>query len=417
MMKASKKMVMGLSFCLGLVLFVTTAFADISSKTGYDQLKDSIKFTTGSLSDKLQSYVLNGTVTLKDNDKVLVTTNSSNKYDNRTSAMETSESTEYADGTKDTSYYYRDLDCSIWYDSYNDTYNISKYTSPESDFKPFADPFKEERLKDMEKIFDALVGNLKDYVIVDDKSDGSKEFSGSLTEGQIPALVNAVSAFLFKQMAPGHGYDNQKDSIPQISDDVFIKNIKGKAVTNKDGIIESIFATGVLSGKDKEGNAHDLTLEVLGKVVDINSITVSRPDLSGKKVMEQPVKLPGNQQITDKFAGQYKNDIVIEKDNKFVKIGERIIEITSIADKHIKGRYYEDYKEGYEEYNVNKQDFTFDAEIGDYNNAEFKLTSPSGREEIGSISFDIMSGRLFFNIPYDTNQGIIFNSDFYRVFN
>ena len=54
-MKVNKKTVMVLSFCLGLALFVTTAFADIVSKTGYEQMKDSIKFTAESFSEKLDS--------------------------------------------------------------------------------------------------------------------------------------------------------------------------------------------------------------------------------------------------------------------------------------------------------------------------------------------------------------------------
>ena len=39
-MKKNKKLIMGLSFCLGAVMLVTTAFADVVSKSGYDMLKD-----------------------------------------------------------------------------------------------------------------------------------------------------------------------------------------------------------------------------------------------------------------------------------------------------------------------------------------------------------------------------------------
>jgi len=36
-----------ISFCIGAVLFVSTAFADVVSKTGYEQFKDANKEYSG----------------------------------------------------------------------------------------------------------------------------------------------------------------------------------------------------------------------------------------------------------------------------------------------------------------------------------------------------------------------------------
>ncbi len=418
-MKANKKMVMGLSFCLGLVMFVTTAFADIASKTGYEQMKDSIKFTTENLSEKLQSFSSQATITLKDNDNLITSITTTGKYDNKIKASEEISSTEISNGEKRDHYSYRDKNGYISKNSFSDTYYVSEYQM-QDDYRIFPNPFKEERFSDVEKIIDALVGNLKDYVMVNEKADGSKEFSGSLSEGQIPALVNAVSSFAFKQVAVTSRYGNTNEvTIPQITSDLFIKNVKGKLLVNKDGIIESLFASGILSGKDKKGVYHDISLEVVTKISDINSTTVSKPNLEGKKIEKQE----GPKQFEDilvssKLVGKYKNNIVIEKDGKYVKIGERIVQITNVNGKNIQGRYYEEYKNEYAEYSKDKLDFTFDAVANGFLNAEFDYTDPSGITEKGSISFEMNGGKFYFNIPYKYKQdnGLMYDPSFSMVF-
>jgi len=51
-----KNLTMLISFCIGAVLFVSTAFADVVSKTGYEQFKDAIKNTVGSLAEEYDSF-------------------------------------------------------------------------------------------------------------------------------------------------------------------------------------------------------------------------------------------------------------------------------------------------------------------------------------------------------------------------
>ena len=49
-MKLKKKAIMIMSFSLGTLLFATTALAEVTSKSGYDQVKDAMKFTRESWS-------------------------------------------------------------------------------------------------------------------------------------------------------------------------------------------------------------------------------------------------------------------------------------------------------------------------------------------------------------------------------
>jgi len=418
-MKIGKKHAMVLSFCLGAVMLVTTAFAEIVSKSGYDQLKDAVKLTAEACSEKFKSFTVEATITVKDNGNQLFLSNSTQKVDNVKKAMEDLSSSEYSNGEKYSSYYYRDKKSNIWYNSKSDTYYVTEFVNPDEsmDRKLIDNPFEEDKFKDLEKIFDALVGDLKSHVVVDEKSDGSKEISGTLNEWQIPPLVNAIASFGFKN-AFSSRTAREEMSMPEIKDDVFVKNVTGRSVVNKDGIIESVFAAGVLSGKDKDGKRHDLAFEVLMEIYDINSTAVSKPDLTGKKVEKNIEKLP-ERKISKKFIGKYKNDVVIEKDGAFVKIGERVVEIVEIDDKHISGRYYENCKEGYENYGVGKESFSFDAEDLEFQFADFEYTDSSGKKQEGSICFDTMSGKIYFNMetpPAVKGSGAVYDSNFSRVF-
>ena len=55
-MKLNKKTAMIISFALGTVMFTTTAIAQVVAKSGYDQLKDSVKYTAENCTTKLSSY-------------------------------------------------------------------------------------------------------------------------------------------------------------------------------------------------------------------------------------------------------------------------------------------------------------------------------------------------------------------------
>jgi len=70
-----------ISFCIGAVLFVSTAFADVVSKTGYEQFKDAIKNTVGSLAEEYDSFTTETGLSVKDNDRILAANYAIEKYD------------------------------------------------------------------------------------------------------------------------------------------------------------------------------------------------------------------------------------------------------------------------------------------------------------------------------------------------
>ncbi len=404
-MKFNKKTAMLISFTLGTLLVATTALADIANKSGYDQLKDALKVTAEQGSEKFDSFTLDFSIALMDNGKTLMTSNEIKKYDRLKGASETISTGESLNGDKNNYQYYADKTTQIRVSESDPTIYVTEYAKPREG-EVFNNPFKEDEAADLEKILDAIVGSLKDYVVVVENSDASKELEGKLTGSQIPALVNAVASYSLKQE-----FNGNQSNMPHLTKDVYVNSVSGKANVNKDGVMESILGTAVLSGKNEQGTDHDVTVEILVKLSGINTTTVTKPDLTGKKVVKNIAReTPGDEIANpEMFVGKFNNNILIEKDNKFIKIGERIIEITQIDNMTITGRYYEEYKPGFEEYATPDRKFKLDGKKPEQKNySGFDYTTESGIK--GNLYIDEYGGKIHLNM--NTSMGGLHDSTF-----
>jgi hypothetical protein len=413
-MKINKKSKVIISLALGSVMFTTTAIAQVISKSGYDQLKDSVKYTAESCTSKLSSYTIDTSFVIKDNGSVISSHNSLDKFDVATQAKENI-TTSIEGGVKTSGYSYSDKSGYTRLDSDQGIYYTTEYTSPRENIAP-TNPFKEKGASDMEKIADALVGSLKDAVVVTQGADGSKTLSGSLSESQIPALINAVVSLQSKREF-GNDYNNQSP-MPKITKDVFVKEITGNMVTTKEGLIQSVLGSGVLVGTDENNKQHNLSFELLAKITNVNLTKVNKPDLAGKKV-EKNVERDYSKIVNpEKYIGKYKTDMMIEKNGKFEKIGESILDITAIDSKGISGRHYEEYTKGYEEYAKNKKDFKFDAKFEkDQFNGQFNVIIDSKNTIKGSISINQNSANMYFNVDNSKSSNIMIDGEYDKVFN
>lgn len=359
-MKFKKKTVMAISFALGTLMFTTTALAEVTTKSGYDQLKDSLRYTGKQTTTGLSSYSLDMNFVIKDGSTVVYSQNTTNKYDITNRSMENIG--EIYDGkNKDDNYYYADkniLISKVKGNGTEDFYTVTNFTNGNKNTKWLSNPFDEERSGDLEKIADAIVGNLRDAVVVNTKQDGTKELSGTLNNTQIPSIVNALVSFQFKNT---YGSENNSRfaKMPKLSKDIFIKDAKGTITTDKNGLITNALASGVLSGKDKNNEIHNLTFETLYKISNVNSTTVKKPDLSGKKTVENNQTSSDYDKLSnpEKYIGKYTTNITAEKDGKFIKIGESTVNIEKTDTSAISGTYEENYIPEYKDRNK-KFDFT-----------------------------------------------------------
>jgi len=410
-MKLNKKNATIISFALGTVMFTTTAIAQVISKSGYDQLKDSLKYTAENCTTKLSSYTADMSFVIKDNGSVILSQNSINKVDVLNEAKE-SVSTKLEGSNKSENYSYSDKNGYINKNSDQNIYYTSEYTSPRETIAS-SNPFKEKQASDMEKIADALVGNLKDAVVVTENSDGSKVLSGSLTETQIPALINAVVSLQSKNEFGNRGNNS---GIPKITNDVVVKEVKGNMITTKEGFIQSVLGSGVISGKDESGTVHKLTFELLAKISNTNSTKVNKPDLTGKKVEKNIEQDYSKLTNPEKYIGLYKTDILVDKGTKFEKIGERFIDVTAVDNNGISGRYYEAYAKGFEEYATNKQEFKFDAKFDANNKMNATFNEGGSTNNTMNISINPGSAKIYFNTNNRPTKNMIFDDQYSKVF-
>lgn len=417
-MKIKKKTAMLASFTIGTLLFATTALADITSKSGYEQLKDGLKLTAEKASGEYDSFTIDMTFVIKDNGKTLQSENHVEKNDRKKSATETTNTSEGVNGNNGSNYTYSDNKTDIRRGlGADEKFYVTEYTE-ERKLHQFSNPFVENGAEDVERIVDAVVGSLKDHVIVKDNADGSKELTGSLTEMQIPALVNAVASFQLKQEF--NGRNGMSIEWPHLTQDIFVKEVSGSAAIDKDGVMESILGTATVTGKDSQGQVHEISVEVLGKLKDVNATSVSKPDLTGKEVVKQVMVPNMGPELTNpqKFVATYKNDILTEKDGKFAKAGERFLEITGIDSQGITGRYHEVYKPGFEN-SINKvEDFTFNAPFGNKasRDARFEITTEKGGKIEGNIYLDEYFGKVNFHLNQSNKGGgFMFDSSFSLV--
>ncbi|NLL81983.1 MAG: hypothetical protein GX231_06725 [Tissierellia bacterium] len=351
-MKFNKKSKIFGMFVLGAVLLLTSAFADIALGSGYYNLKTSIKTTAAELTDGVDNFSVDLIATAKVDGKVFAESISNIKYDINKQAIEIS-GTDLQKGKTIENYSYHDENQRIYKNFEDGSYSvIERHKSRKNDHKIIENPFEEEQAIDAETIMDALVGGLENLIQIEE-TDNKKIYIGNISDKEIPSLVNAISSFVFKYSLLDE-WTVERLNIPSPKSNIYVKEASGKAIENEEGILESSIFTASMSAKDSKGIEHIYTVEFSIDIKDINSTLVSAPNLDGKEVNYTKE----GYEFDEKFIGQYKSNIVEVEGNSFVKRGERIIEITSVANGNLKGSYYEVYDDGYETNSLGSFEFS-----------------------------------------------------------
>lgn len=392
-MRLGKMTLTGLAFAVGACVFVTTAFADMALGTGYDRLKDTVKHTAAQMEEGLDNYTAELLYEWKVDDVTIIQSSTVKKYDTIQQAAEDVTVKKRFDGETSTRWSYFEPEMHI-YKGDDDKYYVTERNPRSSDDAyVFRSPFRKDWAEDAEKIADALVGNLKEYVQVEENAAGEKIYSGSLTQLQVPALINAVGSFYMKQIMDDLYRYN--DKLPEFNKDIYVKKVTGTAVEDKNGLLKSLHGEIAFSGKDGQGQTHDVSYSVVFKLTDVGKTRVVKPDLSGKTVEVNTAN-----GFSDKYVGKYKSNIVIEKDGEFVKVGERTLEIVSVKDGVVSGRYYETVKPEFASEYPDSYDFTFKLPARDN---VFTYKNAAGEEETGVIHTG-MDGNIYLDLNVEVHD-------------
>jgi hypothetical protein len=265
------------------LVMVTSGFAAMSSSTGYSVYKDAIKATSS-----LDSVALSGGISLKDNGVSLLNVTGSVKAD---LANETGSGSATIDnnGKQQTVEVYRQNNQTITKSSASDVYyQEQEHANKNENDKPESKQIPQE----VENIIDSLVGNLQNSVTLDNKTDGTKAITLSLSNAQLPPVVNAVGSLLIKNALDEKEANKQneltgidiKPALPALTQNIKIDQIDIKADINAANFIQHQEASITISGNDAAGAAHQVVLQLNADLTGFNTTTPDTIDLTGKNV-------------------------------------------------------------------------------------------------------------------------------------
>lgn len=288
---------MGSAVGISSIVMLTTGFSAMASTSGYDAYKSALKNTK-----TVKNVTVQAAAALQDNGNVVASAAGSFKLSRDTKTASGSAEIS-ANGTKQSFDLYKQKDQTVIKSSASDAYYVRQEGKGKQKHNRVQENNRQDRSQQVETVVDALVGNLKDYVTVDTKADGSKEISVQLDNAQLPAVVNAIAPIVIKEAAKEKNDgekqdDNEKDNknklpfqedflkeaAPQLTQDIKIDKVSVKASVNASNYIEHQEAELTVSGKDDNGAAHEVTLHLQADLSGYNSTTPDTIDLTGKNV-------------------------------------------------------------------------------------------------------------------------------------
>jgi hypothetical protein len=292
----NKKLAMlGLGVAVGSMMLVTSVYAGVGEAPGYEAFKTAVKQTA-----TIKNVTRQVNVSLQDNGASLLQVKSTIKTGGADHVGSAQVNVLNGTNEQQTIQFYSQDGKQIIKTADSDVYKVIEGDNAPAKFKGHdkgnhtADP---EVISEVENVVDALVGNLKNYVTMDDAAGNGKEIHFKLSGSQISPIVNTVGSLVIKHgtMAKDEpmptkantlGIDlaTLRNSLPQLASDISMDEVEVNASVDGDDHITSQSAQIHLSGKDEQGAEHDVVLRIDMTLSSLNSTTPDTVDLSGKQV-------------------------------------------------------------------------------------------------------------------------------------
>jgi hypothetical protein len=292
-----------LSLVLGVTMLSATAFASISSSSGYEVYKAALKNLP-----QVGSMTTQATVSVSDNGNVILNADGTVKMDSTNRTMSSSSTIKAGDKTQ-TNEVYRQKDQTIMKNGDSDVYNVMAMKANQAPLDKNLDnkPAHEAVAKDAENIVDLLASNFDSNISLNNQDDGTKVVSLSLADSQITPLENAVASLIVKNVAregerglkagsPMGNIDSiVKTNMPQLVDAISLNSVDMVANIDAQGQITKQTATLKITGNDASGQTHEVVINVDMNLSGINSTSPDTVDLTGKQVNNiQPREFKGH---------------------------------------------------------------------------------------------------------------------------
>lgn len=258
-----------------------TAWANISSSSGFEVYKAAVKNIP--LADSLTAQ---GTVSVLDNGKEILSATSTHKMDLTNKTMSNISTTLAGDKTQSNEIY-RQNDQTIMKNSSSDAYTVIE--KGQRNFAKARDNATTDKTvpAEVENIIDLLAANFDNNISLDNNSDGSKTVTLNLADSQISPLENAFAALIVKNAnhEGGKRANTVTTSLPQLVDEISLNSVNVTAQISDQGQLTRQTAVIKVTGKDASGQVHEIVVNVDVNLSNINSTTPDTIDLTGKQVI------------------------------------------------------------------------------------------------------------------------------------
>lgn len=292
----NKKLAMlGLGVAVGSMMLVTSVYAGVGNAPGYETFKSAFKQTIA-----VNNVTRQVNVSLQDNGAQLLNVKSTIKSsgDNHAGSAEVT----VKSGTDEqTIHFYNQDGKQIVKTDDSEVYKVLEGEGMPGKFKDHEhmghkpDP---QVVSEVENVVDALVGNLKNYVTMNEAAGNVKEIHFKLSGSQISPVVNTIGSLAIKHGAVensqrplptkadtlGVDVTTLKNSLPQLTTDIKMDEVEVNASVDADNHITNQTAQIHISGKDAQGAAHDVVLSVDMTLSSLNTTTPDTVDLNGKQL-------------------------------------------------------------------------------------------------------------------------------------
>ena len=262
----------------GAVIFSSAAIANYTTANGYEVVKDSLFGLFGT-----ENYTFDLEVSM-DVDEYGLKVNNRVEMDNPNKRCYMSDTETTKLPTSEDSY-----QSQRWYDDKVAIYQ-SRDNEPHgytSEFDKYTNMFSDEIFGDadttakvlyfMEVALDTAAGDLKNNFIYGGTEDGIKTYKLSLDAIQIPELINAgLSAFTSVASDEYDGHEPASEEEEWAAniitmDNVYTDSINGVFTVNEDNSFNSGEVSATVTGKDKNGDVHNITFRVAVNMSDVGS--------------------------------------------------------------------------------------------------------------------------------------------------
>ena len=207
----------------------------------------------------------------------------------------------------------------------------------------------EERLNDLEKVFDALIGNLANLVQEEASPEGGSHFSGTVINAQLSPLIQALGSFYGSTIMERVILDNGNVFSRARVNDISIDQITGDAWQTSEGLLNKVTVQIKLHGTDETGKLRQVQIDLGYEIIDVASTTIQLPDLTGQTVViDQYHSRPYSVTeaiLEEKDFGLYTRQVGVRTDEGWKHLRTEYLEIKGTSDE-LSCTYWQQASEG-----------------------------------------------------------------------